>query len=257
MDNHLVPKTVKGWDSFLIQEYGYGIWNFSYCLADMIIRKEGKYGLHPQTELPRILLTNRNEYLREEIKVRKDLKTYNIEKLDNSLRGTGWEKDKETQINFIIDAYDLKPFFKHLDNEIEGFKSSMMKKGRTPETRYQIASIWAQILKGKRGTNWACIEYLLGWFFKKLFKTSYCKILGNEYVDFYRSGLRDRYYVKKRDEKNRKDIEIFRERFFPTKWPLRLSRIEFKKDYIHISHQFDEPNENSALIIFPDGETFQ
>jgi len=253
MDNHLVPKTVKGWDSFLIKEYGFGIWNFSYCLADMIIIKEGKYRYHPQTELPRILLSNRNEYLREEIKIRENLKTHIIEILDNSLRGIGIEKDKETQLNFIIDVYNLKPFFKHLNNEIEGFKSSMRKRGRTPETRYQIASIWSQIVKGKRGTNWACIEYLLGWFFKKLFKTSYCKILGNEYVDFYRSGLRDRYYVKKRDKKNRKNIEIFRERFFPAKRPLPLLRIEFKNDYINLS----PANKKGPLIIFPDGETFQ
>lgn len=255
MHNYFFPKTAQGWDSLLTKEYDYGIWNFSYSVADMIIIKAHKYRYHPKTELPRILLTNRTEYLKDEIRIRENLKAYIIKNLYKSLIGIMWDKGKELtewHYNYIIDVYDLEPFFKKLNFEIKSFESFLGKKGRPPESRYLIASIWAQVIKHNKRHNWHLIEHLLCWFFGKLIKTPYCKILGNEYTDFYHSKLSYKYYLKKRNEQHKKDIELLKEKYFPRFERSPVFRIEFKDDYI----DFPLIKEKGPLLVFPDEETF-
>lgn len=252
MINYFIPKNAQDWNSFLIKKYEYGICNFSYCLAEMIIKEKGTYGFHPRTNFPRLLIKkSRSEYFREEIIIREDLKKRIIKTMGYSLRGVGWRDE----YNFIVDIYDLEPFFKNLDKEIESFKPYLRKRGRPPEIRHRIVSIWAQVMKGNRGTNWDRIEYLYRWFFNKLKRTKYQEILGtddehNSDIDQFK--FRNEYYVIKRNKQHIRNIEKRRERFFPLDKHSGPLKIEFKNDYIHT----DLPNENSPLIIFPDGETF-
>lgn len=261
MSNQLFPNLTQDWNSSLIKKYEYGIWNFSYCVADMITSKDRKYSYHPKTEFPRAFNYNLDKFMKKEINRRERLKTNIINTFYNSLCDIGWVEEggpTERDINFIIDVYDeVGPLLKKLDKEIKSLKEIKpfwKKEGRPIELRHQIASIWAQVMKDNRGSNWQWIERLLNWFFNKLKGTTYCKILGTEEQDdFDQFKFRNEYQIIKRNEQNRKNIEILREKFFPIFKKLPFFRMEFKKNYI----DFTIINKKGPLIIFPDGETFQ
>lgn len=256
------PTTAHDWDSFLIDKYDYGIWSFSFSIAKMIAGANRKYCYDPETEFPRSFNYALDKFMKKEIERRERLKTIIINTYHDSLCDWGWVEEgepTEQEINFIKDIYkDAGSHLESIDKEIKGFKRFRpfwKKEGRPIELKNIIASVWAQILKDKRGSNWKQIEYLLRWFFNKfkIGKAVYYKALGNNSEEFFEYNIRHEYYVIKRNEHNRKNIEILRKIYFPLSKLYPLSRIEFKKDYIN----FPLPTEKGPLITFPDGETFQ
>jgi len=260
MITYSIPKTIESWNSFLWDRFGYGLYEFSYTLADTIVNKNSKYGLPLQTKLPKILLMNRNEYLRDEIKMMENLKSYIIRRLFDYLKSTGWwdgiKEPSEKIIDDIIEIFELLPFFKHLDKEIEGLKEHIQGKGRPQEIRNLIVSIWAEVMKDKEKAYWPIIEGLLLWFYHRLKKTRYCEILGSDSIsktDFDRVYLRNAYYRIKRDEQKSEYLNFLRNKYFPQPREYPWIYIEFNKEYI----DFVPVEKGGLLLKFPDGDTYR
>jgi excisionase family DNA binding protein len=257
MANYYIPKSTKKWDFFLTEKYGYGIYEFSYSLADMIIFKNTRYLVSPQEELPRRLLTSHSEYLRDEIEMRENLKYHIIHRLFDSNKDMwgGMKKPEEWVIKDIKEIYKLEPFFEKLDKEIRILKKETGRKGRPPETRNFIASIWAEVMKDREKSFWHRIEQLFIWFYYKLEKTRYCNVLGTDAPhksDFDRFNLRNGYYRIKKDKQKRESLNLSRNYYFPITRKYPYDSIEFNKDYIN----FISSDEAGFHLKFPDGEVY-
>jgi hypothetical protein len=261
--HHTNTKTVEEWENFLLERYGYGIFEFSYCIARMISDADPRYSF-ARKELPNILRRGRSKYYEEiksDLKRKKKLKDYIINKLSYFLKlvgqlGEGKITEKESR--FIIEIYGLEPLLEKIDREICFHEESLMMKSiwrrRGPlfKTRYKVASIFAQIIKNNRGPNWVEIEDLLWWFYDNLRDATYCKEFGTKDEDFVYYHLKNEYYVIRSNEKRRKDIEYSREIFFPVPRKRKPFRIEFNEDYININTE----DNRFPLISFPNRVTF-
>lgn len=263
MIDYKIPKSTEDWDSFLRIKYGYGIYEFSFSIADMIVLRNAKFNYSPQTKLPEKLISGRNVYFRDEIKMRQNLKSHIIMRLFNYLKGVGWwDEFKEPTkriIDEVIEIYDLGPFFKKLEGEIEWYKDSRDiwgREGRPPEIRNFIASIWAQIIRNKKGANWSEIEQLFIWFYHKLKKTTYCGLLGTDRAhrsDFDRFNLRNAYFRMKKEKRKRDFIDYHRDKYFSIPRQNPELSIEFEKKHIDLI-----PRETGGLLLkFPEGDAYR
>lgn len=260
------PRTANEWDSFL-QKYGYGIWEFSFCIAGIIRMVEFKYTFSPDTKFAPMMKYGRREYyeiLGNRINKMKKLKEIIINKLNAYLVDFGYrqeEKLSQGRIDHIVKIFELEQFFYVLDEETNGLEKDVMKvkqiwrkRGHPVETRYLIASIWAQVMKDKRGINWRMILLLMDWFFDNLSDAIYSSILGKPEDFLEYNKFEKEYHVIKRDKKRKEHIDMLSKAYFPKPRRKRFRKIDFKKDYINVGGLYLD-NEH-PLITFPNGVTF-
>lgn len=240
---------------------GYGIWEFSESIAQyLLMRPDFNYGYDPETETRQKDKIDYVGYLKENIKRFDNLKRRIINTINDDLVSSGFwgrkQPDNFAKIRYIIKLFNLAPFFKELNRNNKLHKrmltrlSSLKKLGRPIEMRHQLASIWAQVIKDKRGTNWLIIELLLRWFFINFQGSVYCKEFGVDMEDFNQFNLKNEYYRLKR--KYMRYIEGFRNTFFPIPREAFFYKIEFNIDYVRINGEMKDP----VLISFPNGVTF-
>jgi hypothetical protein len=259
LDRYSHPQNAKEWDDFIsekFEKYGWGLFNFAYSLTCLIMESNLKYFIPPIIELPDFLKYGGHEYykfIERDIKTKKKLKKDIIKKLRQFPQVDGMYKD---DADSIFELYNLKPFFKILDKQICHQEDTLAtkfiwgKRGRPVEMRNRLAFVWAQVMKDRRGINWMKIYFLMSWFYEKLEKTTYCKLLGID-GDFDEHNLRKEYYVVTKDKNRQRDLQSAKEACFPSPKKERLNMIEFHKDYINLWPRIDE----LPALSFPDGES--
>jgi len=262
-----IPYSIKGWDSFLIKEYGYSIMNFAYCIAELICKLDPKYRCSPDTELPRAVIYGIKEFIKYDAARLKRLKTKIINTLYESLCDYGQLENRgptRKDRDFIFDIFpEAKSFVERLDKIIrmqkEALNQNPSKRGAPVNVHRKIAFILAQVMRDERGISWKIIAEFMKWFFKKLEMTKYNKILDVE--GFSNKSLKKDYYETVKRKKNKsasawfdweEEIELERNLFFYKKYNLPSYRIEFKKEYVNM----DMPNKDLPLLTFPDGDTY-
>jgi hypothetical protein len=230
------PEKIEGWDRFLFENYGCGIYEPCYCVAKEII-----------------LLSKQKEHkrqIRETEKYISKLKKQKEEKIEEGLgyHKTFWRLKKEVSdsnsdvrkdfIEFMVEWSGLQPHFKYLNSLIDSLQWDLKdlkdrvweKRGRQVKTINKIACIFAEVIKNG-GPDWGCIAEFLQWFFKSLENTNYQKIF-----DFGEQGdLRNEFYVIMGNEERRKAIENLADSYFlfsigKSRWEPNV-RIEFPKNY--------------------------
>jgi len=255
------PHTANDWNSFLEKRYGYGLWEFADSISQFLILRPGfNYSYDYKTQTRKKEKGDFVEYLKENIMKFKSLKRHIIKTINDDLNNHDfWNEGKYSdfvKIRSIIKEYKLAPFFIELNKKTVIHQrmlsrlATKIKLGRPIHLRNQLASIWAQVIKDNRGSNWMVIELLLSWFFKNLKDAVYRKELGDEIDDFCQYNLKNEYYRLKR--KYMGFIIGFKNTFFPEKNEEYKHQIEFHKDYVKINTY----KENLPLIIFPNGLTF-
>jgi len=255
---------IKEWNSYLERKYKFGIWEFTFCLSDIIRKSKLEYEYPPKTEFAKASIIGIRKFKKREIRKLSNLKRYVIKKLFESYRDVGfWDDEKPDKHHekILIENYKLLPFFTTIDKEIEAWKREpfLNIRGRPIESKHIITSTWAQIIKDKRGANWEVIEHLFRWFFVNLKGTNYREELGK--ID--KKGIpkidqftfRNEYYILKRNPKTKRYFEILQEIYFRKPRFFPFIRIEFKEKYIDFN-LIKEHNPHKPSIKFPNGISF-
>jgi hypothetical protein len=260
-----LPKTISEWDKFLLGKYHYGIVDFSFPFAFLLMLYGHKYNSPSHI---RVLEPGCNKYLRSDMKMMDSLKKYIVKKLkyhvkifsplDESIFEERFSSD------WIIDYYELTAFFEKLDEEIRYDKllslntPSWIKRGAPIKFVYLINSLWAQVMRDQKGRNWKTILSLLKFFYENLKKASYSKLL--EGIDVMgEDELKREYHIIIKNRAIAEEIRDLTNQYFPRPGQKRYDfemfqkpiGIEFKKDYINIRQ-----NPGGPVIKFPNGIQF-
>lgn len=274
-------------DEILEAKYGFGLYPFSHCLADLLFHEllilDSK-DIFAGFKLP-------EKYWHELIDKLEELKVITIKRLDaidTILNTFDWsrtmpslyeykEPEELTQgtINGIIKRYRIKSFFKAIDGHIERlniFKSVSPTdmRGRPLKSRNLIALIWSYVMKkpDTKSYDWKGMADLFDWFLYNLNGTYYEKTLspqtGEESFDAFnlkRVVLRLKANLRKNEFLDEK-VEILQGHYFTKTEIKRLTTIEFDKPVYFAD---DAPSiggdikslkwkDKNLLITFPNGK---
>lgn len=180
-------------DSFLKEEYGYGIWEFEFILAFT-------HGLFSEKEDQEI-----QKFIEKRVQELESIKSKIIELLDDFLieinfydlnnklnwtKTTKWIPQKRA--NFIIKNYKLSQFFSVIDGQIKKYKDRRSQMNEEhPLVPYPIHPIylkpinlvvltWSYAMKKGKKTDWINMENLLNWFSKNLDEVNILDFFGLE-----------------------------------------------------------------------------
>lgn len=261
--------TAREWNDFLIEKYGYGIWEFAHALTETLYYKGYKYFFHPGTKIPIILSFDVAYYKLlkwESIERLGNLKSHIVKVLVEERNKYGRfcneKKISKADARKIIEFFDLEPFVKKLTNYLWDIQESLRiwnplqnKKGRPIKPIYLIAFLWSEVMKDKKRRQWSKILDLLKWFSKRLKTSKYGQAYLNIPDNISQKNLKREFmFVFKRSYSNRGRYEFLEEQrsiYFPIKKKHKRFQIEFKDQSINIDHGKDHP-----LLIFPDGSQF-
>lgn len=268
-------------DSNLIENYGFGLWDFCMCLQNLFISETGEKNIYYQS------LT-----VREEIERLINLKKSLVKRLDSHQENVKILGKKTNSAK----RYNLKPFFDEIDKEIEqinmhpvSWQSNWIKSHLKFHNR--VAAIWAQVIKKDKNSllkeiknlgsieistkkiDWPIIADLIEWFKLRFKETKYSVFF--DYENIVDPGVLRRQYYKYKD--NQKNVivgdtmsymlpwKIFRViRKNPPKWAKKVLPMfpkEFPSKMIKISKDKIETIDirkqkgKKVYIIFPTGET--
>ena len=186
-------------DSFLKKRYGYGIWEFEFSIANIIL-------FYSEKKLPKF-----RQFIEDRIKRLENAKRMIIELLDDFLSDVNFyklNKDiKLTEItswtpknryDFIIRGYQLTDFFSIIDNQISLYQNREVfgaweKKGNStyfssvlrvfpPRLKplNLLLLIWSYAMKRGKKVDWINMENLLNWFSKRLNEIEALEFIGME-----------------------------------------------------------------------------
>lgn len=186
-------------DSFLKKRYGYGIWEFEFSIANIIM-------FYSEKNLPKF-----SQFIENRIKRLENMKNKVIELLDDFLSDVNFYKlNKDIRLteitswtpknryDFIIKGYQLSDFFSIIDNQISLYQSREVsgaweKFGNStifpPELRVfpprlkplnLLLLIWSYAMKRGKKVDWINMENLLNWFSKTLNEIEALEFIGME-----------------------------------------------------------------------------
>jgi len=256
------PDNAKGWDK-LLSEYNFGLWEFAFCIAELIKSEDPRLGYKPG--LIKLPMKRHNpceylEILERRIKRFENLKFHILKELLQFYKEwlpTPTRIPAAELVGQLIKIFKLQDFFSVLDHEIQDLenkysqKKIWRKRGHPLGLRYIIGSIMAQILRDKKGAKWYLILSLLNWFFVNLQDADYAYLLGNtrSFLDY--SKFSKEYQIIKKDGERRKGILEYKRKFFPEPRLKNYKRIIFHKDHIEIGPYVDI---GDPIITFPSGK---
>jgi len=266
-------------DKYLTNKYGFCLWEFCYCLENMLIKEYAVQSLIYQASSTK----EKTEKLK---KIKSDL----LKKLDKHQKDLAFARKASDTIN----SYKLKPFLNVIDEEIKSLLSHRLfdaKKNLKSHLQFhnKIASIWAQVIKkdkasvlyqikefayiflSTKGIDWDTISDLLLWFRPRFKKTKYSLFF--RYKDIDPDVLRRQYYKYKGKYKETIELDtslymiVWKVLKFSNKsslnfaltdyhplpkefppWTIKISKDKIEKiDYSHTGKKY--------FIIFPTGET--
>ena len=122
--------------------------------------------------------------------------------LDNRDIGiTTIRKNKEKIEDFIAKKYELKKFFRFINDEVKIFYFLSLErgKGRPIKIRNLIASVWALVIRDEKDAiEWNIIADLLVWFWNKFKSSSIYKELDPEGKEIDPGYLKNQFYRSKK-----------------------------------------------------------
>jgi len=263
-------KTAPKWDEFLLANYGYGIWDFTHSLVNMIQYRGYKYFYPPDTDFPKSLKFDRADWCKSFERNSKKLRTLKfrvIKVLSEYAMDWGQIDEKDSfkiKEKFITDIWDLGAFFERLDHASEWLSKTIKNlpikillegKGTPIRILYRVASLWSKVMKDNEDRpQWSDIKDLLYWFSDKLKSCRYVHAFFDT-TEFTEDNLKREFWINfKRGNKKKELREYFEEQrsiYFPIEKNHRRFQIEFKDQFINIDPLKDHP-----LLIFPDGSQF-
>lgn len=269
-------------DSNLIENHGFGLWDFCLFLEGQFLRRFAEKSVFYQIYI-----------IREEIDKLENLKKSLINRLKKHLKNLSVEINKDD----LIKKYKLHPFFNEIDNEVNRLYSHPVFRW-TNRSRVNfhnhITAVWTQVIKKDNnapikkwrdylideistiGIDWNVIADLIDWF-KLRFKDTKYGVFFDYEKKIFPFVLRRQYYkyIKKNEEKKNLIIgdlstlltgKIYKDNLvsppawtkkgleeLPNKYPpfiIKISKSDIET--IDIRKQKDK---KKIYIIFPTGET--
>lgn len=271
-------------DSFLADNYGFSLWEFTSCLDQLLHIEYGKKSRNYSISI-----------IKEEVKKLRNIKISLIKRLDKHQRNLKFAL-KQTD---SIKKYKLRPLINEIEKEISylNWSPGYHPRGDHPQLvdhlkfHNLVAAIWAQIIRKDKlisrpnwilikeietkRIDWSIIADLLDWFKIRLEETKYSVFLKS---DFDPDILRRQYYkfIRSQDHKDLiigellcymlpwaiyfrevlKDPSIIPKKYrpvMPKKFPPLMIKIS-KNKIEHINMNKLKPR-NRHFIVFPTGET--
>jgi len=269
-------------NSFLIEEYGYDLFDFAYSIAivfskNLPIRFWNIWSIR-NPQIPYIKICKEEIKTLEGIKPKfkkiiwelddhlEQLKYWDVRK--GRIAGTFFPpffpstriKGKLDRENIVKSNYKLKNVLKTIEKEINYYNDYLRldsaSSGRPSMPKTIISSLWSLIMKDSKRIHLENINSLLYWFYMKLESTSYGKnlvnLLGLQEISRFRSKYEDFL------EKDRK--EIFSHNYIESSPNIKKPKafqIRFEKEepkFYDIT--FAQEDERQPLIVFPDDSKF-
>jgi len=231
-------------NDFLIKEYDYDLFDFSYSLAIILSKKPLLKFWDLQSKIKQEI--SDYEIVIEGVKSLKkldcDLKIHRLamKKIKNPL----FPKEKICNIEKTIsDETNI------LQASLESYKKT---KGRPAISKNVIASLWSLVMKDSEEIHFKNIEILLNWFYEKLEEVTYCEKLNVDSSEAEILRFRKNFYILL--EETKKDIFVYSYKANLSKGKKKVYafQIKFEKDNpeVYLLNSTSE-NDISSLITFP------
>ncbi len=276
-------------DSKLTKKLTYGLYDFAFSLIE-IQRKWSSYIFN--IDKKRIHWV---DFWKEEKEKFEKLKRHIINKIDGHLRRTDFWNPKAKwtipgKIEYIVGKYEIEPFFKVLDEEINKFENASKmprKRGKPIHLKSKIVLLWSLVIESRRGVDWKTISELIDWFSFKLRDS----VLGKKLIgksEFTNPEYLLRQILSLKDKEHYKEsLDELKNQCFPKEKKEPIFLINFKNKGVSLhdikfliedieyclenkkaqgkinNKGFDiniidyyQRYKNVPLIIFPNGETF-
>jgi len=270
-----IPRTLKGWDEYLFNftKKRVGLYEFSCVVAYEILRFDLRYLDVSPGRLPKIRTegySKERKQIRKMIKKSEGLKKQIAKYIAKYLQYDGLipvGRISEKEINLI------KNTFPEAFQKIEQFESDYrkkltrslpwIKKGNITATKHRIAFIFAQVIKKENGQpNWAIIESLLKWFWKRFEKTVYRDELsgGAGLVFITEKTLSNAYSKAMKNPEKKLSIEQSARDYYSFLRSGFGQRIAFRKNYIQFGPFVPVGMDiwsRHPLVFFPDGKNLK
>ena|GEM_PF-2134222 len=252
-----LPKTAEGWNSFLLEEYGYGIWPFVHSFAGLLFTFVPDYFRAKDVQslrLGKMAAADMHDRLKWKLRELKNLERHIIKVLAED------KKDEES----IPKSYGTEKLFLqlHVDQAVAArlwpiSRPPFYGRGRPIKFVCQVAFVWSEIMRDRRGRRWAHILALFKWMCERMrtltFARKYLSLsdkfdeqrLAREFV-IYQAAQN----VKSKQERA-KVLQEYRSSYFPIGDYSGHCGIIFTNEYIY----FDGSREDGR-IEFPDRTLF-
>jgi hypothetical protein len=261
-------RIARDWDARLLENYGYGTWEFGLSLALTITDTDLRYGEDPTAKMAIYRKEGSREYIKTMMKQLDSLKKLKDQVLRNLIQyqyffgklddGTSSQDNSDS----IISHYRIRQFFNILNRDISGMEESLFfntsytvmyaKKGRPLDPVFLLGTLWAGIIKRRRGTDWRTVMLLMDWFSENLKEAKYWRVLWNK--EIYEENLRKECHVIRKHGERAAWLEVLGNLYFPKRRREEFFKIEFNKDWINFGTQ--RYNVRGELITFPDGKSY-
>jgi hypothetical protein len=264
-----IPRTLKGWDEYLFNftKKRVGLYELSLVVAYEILRFDLRYLDVSPGRLPKICTGG---YSKERKQIRKMIK-----------KSEGLKKRFIKVYSKYLQLYGIRPGeIRHIENECpeifqeiekierdckENLTRSLpwIKKGNITATKHRIAFIFAQVIKKENGQpNWAVIESLLKWFWKRFEKTVYRDELsgGAGLVFITEKTLSNAYSKAMKNPEKKLSIEQSARDYYSFLRSGFGQRIAFRKNYIQFGPFVPVGMDiwsRHPLVFFPDGKNLK
>lgn len=272
-------------DEVLEAKYGYGLYDFAHCLADLLYHEPTVVDSGREFagfKLPEKYwdnLINKLEDLKQITLTRLDAIGYILEPFDDGFympvkyEEHDLEEYSKELIEDIKKDFKLNPYFKAIDEKIERLKSFKEKtptdkRGRPIKARNMTALIWSYIMKKSniKGCDMKGMADLFDWFSWNL-KGSY---YGNKLLQQTGEDTFDEHHLKrevlrlkanlKTNDFLRERIEILKDYYFSHKDLEKMSTVDFTQqvsqwDSVPMVGGEQESGiiwDKNFLVIFPD-----
>jgi len=256
-ENYFFTDTPEGWNRRLLKKCGYGLHEFSYCLAYYLRDPDFKFQYPLTTDPPKVFEYKNSKYyedLRGKIRKKKREKSIILKVEDLS------DDERSYKLWCLAAPDNLSEHLDEISKEIRRMQEELLdrpiwrRRGRPEEIKNIIAGIYAQVILLKDGrTDWYFISWLLNWFWNCLKETCYHEDLEGKDPYFMYYNLRSECYRIMKNPNKENEIENAKEFFFPNIRKRKPVRIEFRKYLISI----DKEDDKRPLIVFPNGMSFK
>jgi len=216
MKKDILELTPQELNSFLIKKYGFGLHPFALILCQVL--RFGNFTKGEGFPGNQDLLDFKKKFLNLKRKIIDTIIDYNkFMKKEDDLKWL-YKNDRKKTENYIIKNFQLRQFFKFLDDEIKLFDKiiKLRTRGSPIKKRNLIVSLWGHLIQNecdkKINIEWNIIADLLDWFWGKLKYYNIYKELNpkNEVTD--PEYLRNQFYRNK--EKTLIIFKQIKKRFF-------------------------------------------
>ena len=264
-----IPRTLKGWDEYVFNftKKRVGLYELSLVVAYEILRFDLRYLDVSPGRLPKI---RTGGYSKERKQIRKMIK-----------KSEGLKKRFIKVYSKYLQLYGIRPGeIRHIENEcpeifqeIEKIERDCkenltrnlpwIKKGNITATKHRIAFIFAQVIKKENGQpNWAVIESLLKWFWKRFEKTVYRDELsgGAGLVFITEKTLSNAYSKAMKNPEKKLSMEQSARDYYSFLRSGFGQRIAFRKNYIQFGPFVPVGMDiwsRHPLVFFPDGKNLK